>query len=143
MIKFEYFNENHLSDYIYNGVEKWNQAEFKECFSNVLKISKAIKTIFIDSQVKGFIGIHEVNPDTATIWAFMNEDLYKYKIGFCKSLWAELFELKYHRLQVICYESLEKANRFVEYFGFKKEGILRQFENKKDCVIYSRIKGDI
>lgn len=92
-------------------------------------------------------GIHLVGAGSGMLWAFFSDEARGHGlkiIKFAKPIIDGAFEkYRYHRIQAIVRADREEYQRFIELFGFEKEGLMRQATaNRQDIWLYSRVLED-
>ena len=92
------------------------------------------------------IGIVPINVGIGEVFILPGKGWVKHTIEICKIIKSELAKLMmfHHRIQVTCTVKDEKYARFLELFGFEREGVLRHYDNSgEDHYMYSIISGDL
>jgi len=91
------------------------------------------------------IGVVPVNLGIGEVFILPGKGWVYYTIEVCRMIKADLNRILmfHHRIQATCNTTDEKYSRFLEMFGFKREGILRHYSAKgEDFYMYSLIPGD-
>ena len=94
--------------------------------------------------VLGVVGYIPVNPGTCEVWLIPSSYVSEYSLAFARLLRYYRKEImptfNWHRLQMVAPND-ELHNRWAEFLGFEKEGILRQWgHNKADHVMWSIVR---
>lgn len=101
-------------------------------------------TILCDGNVIAIVGLSPEWKGVATIWMLTSELTYRYKKSFVKSVkqicskWKD--EYKIHRYQVNIKHGYEEGCSWIEYLGFRIEGLQRAFgPDGSDYWLYARV----
>lgn len=84
-------------------------------------------------------------PNAAELWAKVSPEAKAYKIELDEIILnfitdtARAFHLS--RLQATVDKEFIVAKRWIEFLGFREEGLLKKYFNNKDYLMYSRIEG--
>lgn len=101
-------------------------------------------TMFYNDQVKFCGGVVDIWNGMGEMWMILNKDLDGCKFEIIRTIRYEvdnLFDTQYHRLQATIDCANDAAIRFVEWLGFKREGVLRKYSHdRKDYYMYARVK---
>lgn len=96
-----------------------------------------------DGVCVGAAGVRQINLKTFEGWAILSEDSHKNIKSIIRAV--DLF-IKNHfkfdvadRFQATVKLSYEKGHRFAKLLKFEPEGILKNYENGEDFMIYGRI----
>jgi len=139
--------EKYLDGYTYNGIEKevLEGEDIKvmlETYARVGEIWGARK----DGNTVAFAGIHPVWQGVGQVWLLFNKEaeaLGKSVIKETKRVLQLYFDNGCRRLQTYVLADKEVAVRFIEFLGFKQEGLMKNFyKDKSDVYIYARLKGE-
>jgi len=90
-------------------------------------------------------GVFHIAPHIGEAWSVISSDLTQLNksviIRFVKEVKAGLDRLEYKRIQANTEESFIEARRFLEFLGFKEEGIMRAYSpDGQDSVMYGRVQ---
>ncbi len=103
-------------------------------------------TIEVDGEVAACFGLHNEVGGIATLWAYGSEQIRGYGrdiIKFGKSFTDDAINvLKFQRIQAVVRADRPEYVRFIELFGFEKEGLMRKAAATGDDIyLYSRVEG--
>lgn len=91
----------------------------------------------------GAAGVRQINLKTYEGWAILSKDSYKYIKSILRAV--DLFIQNYFefdvadRIQATVKLSYEKGHRFAKLLKFEPEGILKNYEDGADYMMYARI----
>ncbi|MBW1672027.1 MAG: GNAT family N-acetyltransferase [Deltaproteobacteria bacterium] len=91
------------------------------------------------------IGVVPVGIGIGEVFILPGKGWVYYTIEVCRAIKTDLNRILmfHHRIQATCNANDEKYSRFLELFGFKREGTLRHYNTKgEDFYMYSIISGD-
>lgn len=100
-------------------------------------------TFVKDNEIIFCAGIITPHAKVAECWTLMSKDFDEHGMFAARSIkgfldWVQPF---YHRFQMSVKEDFPEAQKFAEFLGFKKEGLMRKFDTEgNDYWLYSRIK---
>ncbi len=88
-------------------------------------------------------GIFPIWNGTGEAWLIPSDDIPKYKLQIIKTLKNHIKTIteedELHRLQATVRDDFDVAKRFIEFLGFKREGLLKNFgPDRCDHIMYSR-----
>ena len=138
-----------LKNFIYDGVEEAMMRAVYEKNRDPIRDLLTHKYAWVGldgGKVLGFGGLYEVNNKVLDAWVVMSKASYKHKkriLKFCATAIMSAFKHGYVRVQARVLCNLSSAVRFVEFLGFKQEGVLRKALFGNDCYMYSIIKEDL
>tara|TARA_Y100001951_G_C11216315_1_gene225989 strand:+ start:235 stop:726 length:492 start_codon:yes stop_codon:yes gene_type:complete len=97
-----------------------------------------------DGKIVGCGGFTPQWTGVADIWMYLQPDAFKRKkvaLKLMKYVLNDIIERKqFHRIQAVVLKDYKEGIRFAEFFGFKNEGLMRQYSmNKEDFHRYSII----
>lgn len=120
-----------------------NRPEF-EAVARELGNSGPAYTILIDRKIVFCGGVSLLGYGRGEVWLVFSTELYRhvktvYRVmKMLLSIVVEQFRLT--RLQTVVKCDIEAGTRFVEHFGFEREGLLRAYgPNGEDFYIYGRV----
>lgn len=96
-----------------------------------------------DGTCVGAAGVRQINLKTFEGWAILSEDSHKNIKSILRAV--DLFIQNYFeygvadRFQATVRLSYEKGHRFAKLLKFEPEGILKNYENGEDFMIYGRV----
>jgi len=91
------------------------------------------------------MGVIPINIGIGEVFILPGKGWVYHTLGVCRILKTELsrFLIYHHRIQATCNTKDEKYGRFLEMFGFEREGVLRHYNKLgEDFYMYSIISGD-
>lgn len=99
-----------------------------------------------DGKIVGCGGFTPIWTGVVEIWLYLQPQAFKRKRLALKLMRYILNDIiskeKYHRVQAVVLKDYKDGMRFAEFFGFKNEGLMRQYSiNKEDFYRYARILG--
>jgi RimJ/RimL family protein N-acetyltransferase len=84
-------------------------------------------------------------PYTAELWAKVSPEAKPYSVEMnqiiCNFITDTVQAFSLSRLQATVRKDFVTAKRWVEFLGFKKEGLLKKYFNNHDYIMYSKIIG--
>lgn len=96
-----------------------------------------------DGVCVGAAGVRQINLKTFEGWAILSEDSYKNIKSIIRAVNLFIqnhFEFNVaDRFQATVKLSYEKGHRFAKLLKFEPEGILKNYENGEDFMIYGRV----
>ena len=97
-----------------------------------------------DGKIVGCGGFTPLWKGVAEIWMYLEPEAFKRKrlaLKLMKHILNDIIERKeYHRIQAVVLKDYKEGIRFAEFFGFKNEGLMKQYStNKEDFYRYARI----
>ena len=97
-----------------------------------------------DGKIVGCGGFTPIWTGVAEVWMYLQPDAFKRKrlaLRLMRHILNDIIRRKqYHRIQAVVLKDYKEGIRFAEFFGFKNEGLMRQYSmNKEDFHRYSRI----
>lgn len=146
-LKIIEFDEKYLKDFIYDGVEKEVALNFniKDLAKAYAKDGDAYMAI-VDDKLIAMAGIYKFIEGVGQVWMFFNREAAYYAKTIVEAINYYIKTImeknNYHRIQTICPKGSISANRFIKFFGFQEEGIMRQFANGQDFVMYAKLGGN-
>lgn len=93
--------------------------------------------------IGGIVGVPEVSMGEA--WMIPTEAYYRHPLSSIavRSRLKEVEErLGFIRYQMTASPDKPKNQRFIEWMGYQKEGVLRAWINGHDFIMYSKIRGE-
>lgn len=100
-------------------------------------------TLVVDNKIICCSGIINSHQGVAEAWVIAGKDFEKHGMVISRTIkgFLDLVQPFYHRFQMSVLVGFEDAEKFAEFLGFEKEGIMRKFDSAgKDYTLYSRIK---
>lgn len=100
-------------------------------------------TALVENEVIACFGITPTWTGVAYVWTLFSHDAEKHGMAIYRNTRAFLDSMMdtHHRLQCEVLTTNEQAIRFVEKFGFEREGRLRQVgPDKQDYFMYARLR---
>jgi len=96
----------------------------------------------VDEGIVACMGVCEQNPGNFRCWAFTDPELAsRYFLRVCKLMRAWLAEFPAPRIETVVYMGNLAGHRWVtKILGFEAEGIMRNFNDGRDAMLYSRIR---
>jgi|GEM_PF-480816 len=99
----------------------------------------------VEDRVLLCAGIMLMWPGVGTAWAVVSPLIEVYPIAGSAAVMYGLQYLadkhKLHRIQAPVYEKFERGIRWVEFLGFKREGLLTAYgRNKENYIMYAYVK---
>lgn len=91
------------------------------------------------------IGVVPINIGIGEVFILPGKGWVYHTIEVCRMIKTDLkrIMLFHHRVQATCNTKDEKYSRFLEMFGFEREGVLRHYNSLgEDFYMYSIISGD-
>ena len=93
------------------------------------------------------VGLKDGNCGIATFWSFISDEARGHGLLMVKKgreIIRNGFEVhKYFRIQAVVRADKEEYSRFIELFGFEREGLMRKAAlNKSDIYLYSIVEKD-
>lgn len=143
MLKIKPFDEEHLKDFEYDGIEEhmFGTERVKQHVKDFNKTG-VVFTGIIDGKVEGFAGLFEMAGGIGYCWAYINKAAYPHIKKVISSIRKVIKRDNYRRTQAMCINT-PRARRFLEAIGFKKEGIMRKMLKDNDMVMYSILRGEL
>jgi RimJ/RimL family protein N-acetyltransferase len=97
-----------------------------------------------DGQIVGCGGFTPLWDGVADIWMYLAPDAFKRKklaLKLMKHILNDIMnKKKYHRIQAVVLKDFKQGIRFAEFFGFKNEGLMKQYSmDKEDFYRFARI----
>lgn len=101
-------------------------------------------TLMVDGKIMGSAGLVIIDDKKAEAWLMFSMRFYKHKTLALRILIKEFKKLiaehKFTRVQAVVPTTFFKGQRFVEWLGFQKEGVLRKYgPENEDMIMYSKI----
>ena len=102
-------------------------------------------TVLVDNVPVALYGFAESSPGVYDLWGVGTEELRGHGVALVKHVREILvlaFELlEVHRIQTTCRTDRPEYVRFIELFGFQREGVMRQLApDRSDLIIFSKVK---
>jgi hypothetical protein len=77
-------------------------------------------------------------------WMMMSETFHKYPLTAFKLTKKYLEDIitnnDFHRVQLVCHEFFDAANRWAKHLGFEREGLLKQYgADKSNFIRYAKV----
>ena len=110
---------------------------------NLQKCGVAYSGFTSDGKCVGAAGVRQINLKTYEGWAILADDSSKHIKSILRAV--DLFIKNYFaydvasRFQATVKMSYEKGHRFAKLLKFKPEGILKNYEDGEDYMMYARI----
>lgn len=114
-----------------------------EYLQNLKKYGVAFSGFTSDGVCVGAAGIRQVNLKTYECWAILSEESNKHIKSILRAV--NLFIQNYFsfdvadRFQATVKLTYEKGHRFAKLLKFEPEGILKNYENGEDYMMYARV----
>ena len=114
-----------------------------EYLSALKKLGPAYSGFTKDGVCVGAAGVRQINLKTFEGWAILSEDSHKNIKSIIRAV--NLFIQNHFefdvadRFQATVKLSYEKGHRFAKLLKFEPEGILKNYENGEDFMIYGRV----
>jgi len=102
-------------------------------------------TLFDNGAVVACVGLHHEVGNIATLWAYGSDAIRgngRTIVKFGKR-WLDyaINDMRFQRIQAVVREDREEYCRFIEIFGFEKEGLMRKAAaNGGNIWLYSRVE---
>lgn len=110
---------------------------------------------FVDIDIEGMHSIVDDNGNVFALWkgiiwwqgrgtirAFISADSGKHFVAIVRIFKILYKEYAPERLEAEVCDSFDKAKKFVEFFGFKKESVMKKYFAGKDYCMYVKMKGE-
>jgi RimJ/RimL family protein N-acetyltransferase len=90
-----------------------------------------------DGTVLGIIGLVPTLPGACEVFILASEDQGAHSIGFARGVLKELLEIKpkYRRIQAVTSIDNLTHQRFIEWLGFVREGVLKKYGLKGNDMV--------
>jgi hypothetical protein len=146
------FNANHLDLLEPREYDKENVLDIEGIEAKLITISEMVNspdcnvdawTLIYDGRILTCFGYIEHWPGMIEIWQLPSKYIYEKPIVFSKTIKTYIEELakkhKWHRMQTVAPDD-DVHRHWMEWLGFQKEGLLRQYTHKKqDYLQFGRI----
>lgn len=141
MTKFKKFDETDLilidSDFLKNGIRKEAVEQWEK--------NKYSFTLWDGDKVIAICGVVKIHEGVGEIWLILENDKKGDVFAIArnlKRLTDRVFDISpFHRFQSRAPVDNKISNRFLNFLGFEKEGILKQYGlNREDYSVYGRVK---
>ena len=102
-------------------------------------------TLAIDNRIICCAGIITPHPKVAECWTLASKEFDQHGMFVARSIkgfleWVQPF---YHRFQMSVREDHPEAQKFAEFLGFEREGLMHKFDTEgNNYWLYARIKKD-
>lgn len=105
-------------------------------------------TLYHEGDIIGIGGIDDIMDGVGAAWLFLGKDFLKHKKTLIRVI-SNVFIKHgggYHRIHAVVNRNMlpkdqKRLKRFAEFFGFKKEAIMRKFDSEKnDYLLMARIQ---
>ena len=139
------FKRSHLDEMILQDCDK--EALNLDVFAAVATSPGAIANTYVHKgHILGVHGYYQMWPGVVEIFIVPSIYFFKYPKHILKWSTLEFDKVKnnnsIHRIQTTCLDQHDRR-RFLEYFGFKCEGTLKQYtKNREDYKMYAWVRGE-
>jgi hypothetical protein len=110
---------------------------------NFNDMSREMVSLRLNGEVIAIFGVNHLSKDSGHIWLFVSEKVDRCKFSFLKTC-ASLMHLvtnKFRRLEAVVKLEFFKGHRFIKFFGFIPEGVLRYYDSEgNDYILYRYTK---
>ena len=142
IIPYNILTSSYLDTFEYDGIEK-GMFSFYEIKKRIQEYAISDIYMAVDGRkLIGLAGVIPLYPGIGFAWMLYNNTYPGKLLRIVKEIKKVLKgKLRfYHRIETYCM-NVKETCKFLEFIGFKKEGILRQHLGKKDMAMYSIIRG--
>jgi len=114
---------------------------YKDKIANYATMGLAY-TLVVDDEIVCCAGIVSPHAGIAEAWLVAGKNFDKHGTVISRTIknflkWTQPF---YHRYQMSVLEGFEDAERFAEFLGFEKEGLMRKFDSEgNNYFMYARV----
>ena len=133
-------------------LERWHLERLRERGVENVALILSRESYLAELSINGFagligegvvaaMGLCEQNAGNFRCWAFTDPELAsRHFVSVCKLVRTYLVEFKAPRIETVVYMGNIKGHRWVtEILGFEAEGIMRNWGEGRDAMLYSRI----
>lgn len=117
----------------------------KKIKENIEEKSDEVITVQKDGAIIAITGLMRTRPGKAEIWSITgtpvdtNKNLFGQASIIVVDYWIKKYDL--HRLQANVHEEHTQSIKWLEWLGFEREGLMRQFGTlRENFYLYARIK---
>jgi hypothetical protein len=100
-------------------------------------------TLMVDNKIICCAGVVNHRARVGECWLIASKDFRKYRYIICKTVknFLKMLAPFYQRLQMSVREDFIEAQKFAEFVGFEKEGLMRNFDaNNDNYFLYGKVK---
>lgn len=102
-----------------------------------------VYTLFDDTGVMGIVGCSPLWPGRADMWSHLGDGIHRdpkeFSLEVGKLIEKQFVDLNLHRAEAHVKVGYEQGVKWVERFGFVREGIMKQYlPDKADAYLYAR-----
>lgn len=145
-VKIIRFDPRHVEIMALRETEKFGPFQLKDAYERIERaVGDSVQsgTFLYDGRILFASGFKVLWPGVLEVWVISTIYMAQFPLVSCRILKRYLdgitVDFKAHRVQCTSYDDPLHA-RFMEFFGFKKEGVMRKFcHDKKDMVMYARV----
>lgn len=112
--------------------------------AHILALRGELRTLWLHGDIVAIIGYLPLRAGVCEVTFIPAGEWRRHKLAICRIIrdYLKVPLMVYHRIQMTCLADDEHL-RFAEFFGFKNEGLLRQYDRlKRDYFMLSIIRED-
>jgi hypothetical protein len=87
-------------------------------------------------------GVFEIWQDRAVLWGLLSNSIGASMVPLHRCAVRGLAASRYRRIEAHVEAEHAEGHRWIRMLGFEQEGVMRQFWNRRDYALYSRIRSE-